>query len=426
MLPPPPPACPLEGKTTADWLVIGAGWAGLAAARRLSQLAGGDRIVVLEAARVGEGPAGRNSGFMIDLPHKLQSDNYAGNSAADRRQIRLNRAAIAFAAEAAEEYGLDAEAFARAGKVSAAASERGLANNDTYATHLSALDEPHEMLDAAAMRSLTGSDYYLGGLYTPGTALVQPAKFVRGVAAGLVRRVTIHEQTPATEIRRTGADWRVTTPHGSVTAPRLILAVNGHLESFGYMARRLVHVHLYASMTRALEGAEIRAIGGAPRWGVTPADPAGSTVRRIDGTGGTRIVVRNSMTYDPGMEASEARLARFGDRHNASLTARFPDIAGVEMEYCWGGRLCLSLNDAPAFGEIEDGVFSACVQNGLGTTKGTIAGKLAADLAAKGNDPLTAELLAEAIPSLLPPEPLATMGAIATMRWREWKAGLEL
>ncbi|MEL6768755.1 MAG: FAD-binding oxidoreductase [Pseudomonadota bacterium] len=426
LLPPAAPARPLQDRITADWLVIGAGWAGLAAARRLGQLAGRERIVLLEAGRVGEGPAGRNSGFMIDLPHKLQSENYAGDDAADRRQTRLNRAAIAFAAEAAEEYGLDAEAFARTGKVNAAASARGMAHNQAYAAHLAALGEPHEMLDAAAMRRLTGSDYYFGGLYTPGTALVQPAKFVRGVAAGLAPRVALHEESPALEIRRAGRDWRVTTPYGAVTAPRLILAVNGHLESFGYMTRRLVHIHLYASMTRALTSVEVLSLGGEPRWGLTPADPAGSTVRRIDGTGGTRIVIRNSMTYDPGLEVPETRLERFGRRHDASFAARFPALAGVEMAYRWGGRLCLSLNDAPAFGEIEDGVFSACVQNGLGTTRGTIAGKLAADLAAKGNDPLTADLLAEAQPTRLPPEPLATIGARATMRWREWKAGPEV
>ncbi|MEO1275004.1 MAG: FAD-binding oxidoreductase, partial [Pseudomonadota bacterium] len=365
LLPPAPPSRPLDARVTADWLVIGAGWAGLAAARRLSQLAGGDRIVVLEAGRVGEGPAGRNSGFMIDLPHKLQSENYAGDDAEDRRQTRLNRAAIAFAAEAAEEYGLDEEAFARPGKVNAAATVRGMAQNDAYAAHLTALGEPHELLDAAAMRSLTGSDYYLGGLYTPGTALVQPAKFIRGVAAGLAPRIALHEETPALEIRRDGAAWQVLTPRGAVTAPKLILAVNGHLESFGYMARRLVHVHLYASMTRALSADEVRVLGGAQRWGLTPADPVGSTVRRIDGTGGTRIVIRNSMTYDPGMEAPEERLARFGRRHDTSFADRFPALAGVAMAYRWGGRLCLTLNDAPAFGEIEHGVFSACVQNGL-------------------------------------------------------------
>ena len=55
----------------ADYLIIGGGFAGLSAARRLNQLEPTAKIVVLEACDIGEGPAGRNSGFMIDLPHNL-------------------------------------------------------------------------------------------------------------------------------------------------------------------------------------------------------------------------------------------------------------------------------------------------------------------------------------------------------------------
>ena len=58
LLPEPGPADPLTEDTTADWLVIGAGFAGLAAARRLSQTCPTDRVVVLDATRVGDGPAG--------------------------------------------------------------------------------------------------------------------------------------------------------------------------------------------------------------------------------------------------------------------------------------------------------------------------------------------------------------------------------
>src|SRR5215470_7915708 len=92
----PEPAAPrvLEGKHTADWVIVGAGFAGLSAARRLSQLVPNDRITVLEAQRVGWGAAGRNSGFMIDLPHDVSRENYAGGLEHDRKRIRMNRAAI--------------------------------------------------------------------------------------------------------------------------------------------------------------------------------------------------------------------------------------------------------------------------------------------------------------------------------------------
>src|SRR6476469_9365953 len=76
----PPPGSPrvLQGRHDADFVIVGAGFAGLSAARRLTQLAPGARIVVLDAQRVGWGAAGRNSGFMIDLPHELSSETYAG------------------------------------------------------------------------------------------------------------------------------------------------------------------------------------------------------------------------------------------------------------------------------------------------------------------------------------------------------------
>jgi glycine/D-amino acid oxidase-like deaminating enzyme len=427
LLPAPGPAQVLEADRTAEWLVIGAGFAGLSAARRLSQLRGGDRIAVLEARRVGEGPAGRNTGFMIDVPHDLASADYGGALDRDRRQTRLNRAAIDFTGDAVADYGIPAEAFQRSGKINAAATERGLAHNRAFAAHLAALGEPCRQLDAEEMRRRTGTSYYLGGLDTPGAVMLQPAMYVRGLAAGLRRDgVALYEDSPVVRMARAGGDWRVETPHGAVTAPRIVLAVNGHAESFGYYDRRLMHVFTYASMTRALTAGEVRRLGGDARWGATPADPMGTTVRRISGTGGDRIVVRNRFTYDPSLEVPERRLDRIARTHDASFRARFPELAEVEMAYRWGGRLCLSRNGVPAFGEVDAGVISACCQNGLGTAKGTLAGMAAAELATRSNAPLAAELLDTEAPRRLPPEPLAWLGANATMRWREHKAGREL
>lgn len=430
LLPPPPEPNVLDAAITADWLVIGGGWAGLAAARRLSQLRGGDKIVLLEAGRIGEGPAGRNSGFMVDLPHDLASDNYAGDLSADKKQIAMNRAAIDFAQEAARDYELPDEAFARIGKMNAAATEAGLKHNEDFAKHLRKLGEPFERYDAAKMREITGGEYYVGGLYTPGAAIAQPAMYVRGVAEGLSRKVQIYEGSPVTALNRDAAGesagWRADTPQGSVRAGAVILAVNGMLERFGYLRGRLMHVFTYASMTRELTDAEIKRLGGLRRWGCTPSDPMGTSVRRISGVGGDRVVIRNRFTFDPKMEVSDGRLRRVARDHDRAFAARFPRLAGVEMAFRWGGRLCLSYNGVPAFGELEPRLYSACCQNGLGTVKGTLSGIAAADLAAKGNSPLVADMLASGAPSKLPPEPLAWIGANVYLRFKEWRAGAEL
>ena len=426
LLPKPEPATPLEADTTSDWLVIGGGFAGLAAALRLSQLHEGDRITVLDATRIADGPAGRNSGFMIDLPHDLSHNDYA--AVGDHtHEINTNRAGIAFAQEAVQTFGLGAEAFNPCGKINAAASTKGMKLNAEYSKHLNAIGEENELLDAAEMERITGTTYYKGGLFTPGTAIIQPASFVRGVANGLrSNRVLIHENSPVTELSRSGQTWRATTPKGSVSAPKVILAVNGHLASFGHFTNRLLHVFTYASMTRALTEAEVGRLGGDPNWGVTPAHPMGTTVRRVSGTGGDRIVIRNRFTLDPKMEVTPARIVSVGRDHDRAFAARFPMLNGVEMEHRWGGRLCLSRNSVQIIRELEPGLYSACCQNGLGTAKGTLAGMLAAELASGVESDLLQAMTRAEDPVRLPPAPATWLGANARMRLGEAQAGKDL
>ena len=422
----PMPAVQLEEKITADWLVIGAGFAGLAAAHRLCKQAQGDKIVVLDAVRVGDGPAGRNSGFMIDLPHDLTSADYGGGLDADLDQTQDNRLGIAHASKMATEYLLSDEAFIVSGKINGAATAKGQAHNENFAKHLTAMGEPYESFDAKQMREITGSSYYQDGLFTPGTAMIQPAMYIRGVAEGLGQDgVTIYEDSPVTALNNNGS-WVVETPHGQVSCPRVILAVNGHLNSFGYAKSRLMHVFTYASMTRALTPQEIGKLGGNPIWGLTPADPVGTTVRRISGKGGDRLIIRNRFTFDPTLEVSPKRIAKIGHDHDASFLHRFPDLSNVTMEYRWGGRLCLSRNNVQIIQELEPGLFSACCQNGLGTAKGTFAGGLAADLALGRPSQALSRALAADAPARLPPASIAKLGANLYLRWQERNARGEL
>lgn len=426
ILPGQPVPVSLAGDQSVDVAIVGGGFAGLAAARRLRQIDPTLKIAVLEASRLAEGAAGRNSGFMIDLPHELTSDDYSGHGD-DRTMIALNRHAIGFARGAVEEYGIAPDYFDPVGKINGAVSPTADALNRSYAQHLTGLGETNEILDAQAMLAVTGSRHYVSGVYTPGTVMLQPAGFVRGFGEGLRRSgVQVWEDSPVTAIDGNATGWTVSTAKGRVRAGKVILANNGHLESFGFAAGRLMHVFLYASMTVDLDAASLKLLGGQPRWGVTPSDPMGTTMRRIDtALGGNRIITRTCATFLPGMEPSEAMLKRTAAVHRQKFTDRFPNLKDVRQEYTWAGHLCLTRNGVSIARELDQGLFAATVCNGLGTARSTLTGIAAAELAMGQTSDITRHFAAEAEPDKLPPEPFSSIGANVFLRWKEWRAGAE-
>ncbi len=417
----------LDGNVNADWLIIGAGFAGLSAARRLLEMHPDDKIVILEASEVGKGTSGRNSGYMIDVPHNLSSSEYSSGAAdITRREMAQNRYAIEFAKRAAKAYGMSQETFDPAGKINAAATARGMKLNRSFGQSLGQAGEKHAYLDASDMREITGSNYYLGGLYTPGAVLIQPAEYVRQFAAGVWHHVDFFERSPVTSLRRDNGIWTAVAARGSVSAPKVILGVNGHVEDFGHFGRRLVHIFAYASMTAPFPADDIgHKASGRDRWALLPADAMGATVRKITTDGQSRIVIRTKYTYDTTVALSQNRISKMAQAHRRSLDARFPGLKEVPFEHSWAGRLCLSLNHVPAFGEIDDGLFSACCENGLGTVKSTLAGMMAADLATGTGSRELEEYMDHRGPTRLPPEPFAWLGINSVIRLQELRAGRE-
>ncbi|HRC87857.1 MAG TPA: FAD-dependent oxidoreductase, partial [Thermoanaerobaculia bacterium] len=93
----------LAGKVRVDCAVVGAGFTGLALARRLHELRPGWRIAVVDAQRAGTGASGRASGFVVDLV-----DFTAALDAEDRaRYVRVARAGIAELRRLVAELGID-------------------------------------------------------------------------------------------------------------------------------------------------------------------------------------------------------------------------------------------------------------------------------------------------------------------------------
>jgi ribulose 1,5-bisphosphate synthetase/thiazole synthase len=56
----------LKSNKDCEWLIIGAGYTGMSAARKLGQLYPNQKIILVDSQLAGEGASGRNSGYLVD------------------------------------------------------------------------------------------------------------------------------------------------------------------------------------------------------------------------------------------------------------------------------------------------------------------------------------------------------------------------
>ena len=56
----------LQSNDDCEWLIVGAGYTGLSAARKLGQLYPNQKIILVDAQLAGEGASSRNSGYLVD------------------------------------------------------------------------------------------------------------------------------------------------------------------------------------------------------------------------------------------------------------------------------------------------------------------------------------------------------------------------
>ncbi|MCP4238299.1 MAG: FAD-dependent oxidoreductase, partial [Aestuariibacter sp.] len=275
ILPPPSPGRKLEGEQATDWLVIGAGFTGLSAGRRLADCFPGDRIVIVEADRVGHGASGRNAGFAIDLPFIREAH---GEVEQGRRLLKVHRAGVQELDRLVQQYSIDCQ-WAKSGKYMAAVG--GQACRDLMETHdfLNGIGEPGELIDRDAIAGRLGTKYYRKALYSTGTHLMNPAALTRGLAANLPANVDLYEDSPITDIQF-GKTVVARNAEGLIKAPRVILATNGFTEAFGIMKNRIFNIMSFASLTPPLSewaGQDEDQLGDIPEWGIHPVGPTGAT-----------------------------------------------------------------------------------------------------------------------------------------------------
>lgn len=412
MLPRRQPQAPATGEIEAKYAIVGAGFTGFAAARRLHELDPQAEIVILEATTVGEGSSARNSGFANPR------DSAAGLSPDDvRRAEALNRYAgegFNSLVDLMNAHGIDCE-LSLTGRITAAATEVGEKKVRSQLEGARLQNIAHGFLDAAEMQRLIGSPYYRCGFRSEEGYLLQPAKLIRGLADALPGAIRLYENTPVLSLDRTDK-WRLETPQGEIVADTVIMAANASIKNFGYLLDRVVTIYTYAAITEAMSPADAAHLGEAAEWGLLPGHRLGTTVRRV---GPDRLMVRSLYSYEKGMPPAEVNRALTSGFHR-----RYPALSHVKLEYVWSGTTGLTMNGAPNWGQFDHKLYGFAGCNGSGIVKGTVLGKrLAEAIMGQPQDDLE-QTYGRA--SWIAPEPFRTIGFKVVSAIERRKAGAEM
>ena len=239
------PAAPvldsLEGDTTSDVVVVGAGFTGLSTAIHLREM--GVSVTVVEAAEPGWGASGRNNGQVIPtLAGHDPSAMVKRHGAAGERFNAVLQDSARYLFETVARYGIAAEAE-QAGWVQPVHSPGRMKIAEKRVKEWSALGAPVELLDREQTARMLGSQAWFGGFWNRTGGHINPLALARGLAETAVRLgAVIYARSPVMSTQRQGDGWRVITAKGSVKARGLVLATNAYTGEFSaQLAPQIAH-----------------------------------------------------------------------------------------------------------------------------------------------------------------------------------------
>lgn len=253
---------PLDAGLDCEIAIVGAGYTGLSTALHLAE--GGQRCVVLEAQEPGWGASGRNTGWLepnwwmkkpADIARLYGNDRGAELSRWVASGPQLLDQWIA-------QYDLQVE-IDRNGLVLATERPDKAAELEAEVRDWQALGVAHDYLDRMGVQRYIPTDRYVGGIRLTGGATLNPLALSRELArACLTRGVEIFARTPVAKIKREGSNWQLTTPRGTVSCRRLVLATDAYTrdlwpalgDSFATWHLAIIASEPYAKLRELLPG----------------------------------------------------------------------------------------------------------------------------------------------------------------------------
>ncbi len=411
----------LKKSKECDWLIIGAGFTGLSAARKLAQLHPNQKIILVDAQLAGEGASGRNSGYLVDttLNDGFNSSKEIKNY---KKKTELYSLGIESVKNFIKEHQVDCD-WNESGKYFASSNNEDKNILDNFSNTLSKLGFDHLLLGKEELLNKLGTSFYKIALYTKGGILLHPAKLVRSMVNALPNNVKLYENSSLLNWSCVKDYISCNFKNGKIITKRIIFATNGFLKSLGIKANYNFPLTLTASMTRQLTDKEFNSIGNPKEWGVLPVKPMGATIRM---TKDRRILIRNTAEVHNPFRMSGEILKKRSRVQKVGIKKRFPSLPSDIIQSTWSGVVSRTRNSSQIFEKIKDNIFVAGCYNGSGIGVGSLFGEQIAIKASKQSSKEIEIIESRKKPSWLPSSPFIEIGIKTRLFYERIKARSEI
>jgi len=411
----------LRSNEDCEWLVIGAGYTGLSAARKLAQLYQNQKIILIDSQLAGEGASSRNSGYLVDT---TLNDGFTSNKDLDnyKKKTDIYDLGINTVKKFISEYQVDCD-WNECGKYFASSKKEDEKILINFSDTLKKLGFEHNLLSNNELSKRLGTNFYNVALHTKGGVLLHPGKLVRAMIDVLPKNVCLYENSSLLSWKKTKDIISCKFKNGRINTKKIIFATNGFLKSLGIKSNYNFPITLTASMTRSLTDDEFKSIGQPKEWGVLPVRPMGATIRM---TKDKRILIRNTAeVYNP-FRMSKFDLEKRSINQKIGIQKRFPQLPEDIIQSSWSGVVSRTRNSSQIFEKIDNNVFAAGCYNGSGIGVGTLFGEQIAIKASEENSKEIEIIEARNKPTWLPPQPFLNLGVKTRLIYERLRARSEI
>ena len=405
----------------SEWLIVGAGYTGLSAARKLGQLYPNEKIILVDAQLAGEGASARNSGYLVDT---TLNDGFTSNKELEnyKKKADIYKLGIEAVKKFIKEHQVNCE-WNECGKYFASSKDKDKKVLENFSETLSKLGFKHDILFNKDLKKKLGTNFYNIALYTKGGILLHPGKLVRAMINTLPANVNLYENSILLNWRKLNGIINCDFKKGSIKTKKIIFATNGFLKSLGIKKNYNFPITLTASMTRPLTNEEFKSIGEPKEWGVLPIRPMGATIRM---TKDKRILIRNTAEVHNPYKMSKLDLDKRSIKQKIGIKKRFPQLPDDIIQSTWSGIVSRTRNSSQIFEKLDDNIFVAGCYNGSGIGVGTLFGEQIAIKASNENTKEIEIIESRNKPTWLPPQPFLDLGIKARLLYERIRARSEI